>query len=167
MKLASAIVHQPRQAGILLMECLIYMGVFVIILAGAMTTFYYCWDNSKAMVYTTDDITQVLRAGERWRADVRAATGPLTVQATLAGDVLEIPARVGSIRYQLAGGEIRRAGPSTAAGQPVLARVRASTMQPEPRGAVSAWRWNVVLEPRRQQVHLPLQFTFEAVPAKP
>ena len=66
-------------SGVLLIECLVYVFVFAILLGGATTVFYFCWDHSRAVIFTTDDIASALRAGERWRADVRAATGKITV----------------------------------------------------------------------------------------
>ena len=63
-----------RQAGVLLVECLVYIAVFGVLLGGGTAVFYFCWDHTQAMVYTTDEITSALHAGERWRADVRAAT---------------------------------------------------------------------------------------------
>ena len=56
-------------AGILLVECLVYLGVFAVLIGIGYGTFYMCWDYSKALCYATDDIASALRAGERWRAD--------------------------------------------------------------------------------------------------
>ena len=92
------------QAGILLVECLVYMSVFVIILTGAMAAFYFCWDNSKALIYTSDDVSRVLQVGEGWRADVRAATGRITVETTPDGDRVVIPAGKKQIVYRVAAG---------------------------------------------------------------
>ena len=66
----------------MLMECLVYIAVFAILLGGGTAAFYFCWDHSKALIYATDDIASALHAGERWRADVRAATGKITVETT-------------------------------------------------------------------------------------
>ena len=156
-----------RQAGILLVECLVYMSVFVIILGGAMTAFYFCWDNSKALIYTSDDVSRVLQVGEGWRADVRAATGRITVETTADGDRVVIPAGNKQIVYRVAAGEMRREVPSTTDTRVLLTRVQTSSMKPAGRGAVDAWRWDVSLSARRNQVHLTLQFTFEAVPPQP
>ena len=44
----------------------------------------------------------------------------------------------------------------------LLANVKASQMAMDARGAVTAWRWELELKPRRKETHLPLLFTFEA-----
>ena len=49
MKLSSSISCAFVQAGYLLMECLVYMAVFVVITGLGLMTFYQCWDNSKAL----------------------------------------------------------------------------------------------------------------------
>ena len=72
MKLPPSISKARRAAGILLVECLVYIAVFAILLGGGMAAFYFCWDHSRALIYATNDIESALRAGERWRADVRA-----------------------------------------------------------------------------------------------
>lgn len=167
MKLTLSQASSRRQAGILLLECVVYIAVFVIILTGAMAAFYLCWDNSKALIYTSDDVSRVLQVGEGWRADVRAATGRITVETTVDGDRVVIPAGKKQIVYRVAAGEMRREVPSTTDTRVLLTRVQTSSMKPAGRGAVDAWRWDVSLSARRNQVHLPLQFTFEAVPPQP
>ena len=86
----------------LLIECLVYVLVFAILLGGATTVFYFCWDHSRAVIFTADDIASALHAGERWRADVRAATGKITVETSATGEVARIPegARMVSYRFE-------------------------------------------------------------------
>ena len=91
MKLPQDILRGRGKLGMLLMECLVYLFVFAILLGGATTAFYFCWNHSEALIYATDDITSALHAGERWRADVRAATGKITVETTVTGEVVRIP----------------------------------------------------------------------------
>jgi Tfp pilus assembly protein FimT len=82
MKLPPSISRPRIQVGYLLMECIVYMAVFAIITGVGMATFYLCWDDSKALLYATDDIAAALHAGERWRADIRSATGKITIETT-------------------------------------------------------------------------------------
>ena len=77
MKLPTPILSIRAQAGVLLVECVVYIGLFAIVLGLALASFFLCWDNSKALLYATDDIGAALRTGERWRADVRTATGTM------------------------------------------------------------------------------------------
>lgn len=155
-------------AGIMLIECLMYIAVFSVVLVTALSAFYYCWDNSHAYIGTTDDIAAVLRAGENWRADVRAARGEIVQSQTAVGEDIIIPTATRTITYHLGTDRIARevsgrAG-SVAVNQMVLERVKFSHVYPDPRGSLVAWRWEVQMQPRRKQITLPLQFNFTAVP---
>ncbi len=108
MKLPQNISRARGKSGMLLMECMVYISVFAILLGGATTAFYYCWDHSEALIYATDDIASALHAGERWRADVRAATGKITVESTATGEVARIPEGARTISYRFESGEVRR-----------------------------------------------------------
>ena len=162
MKLSSSISARAIRAGYLLMECLVYMAVFVVITGLGLMTFYQCWDNSKALRLTTDDVAAALRAGERWRADIRGATGKITVETNAAGELLRIPCGTNEILYRFTAGKIRRQSASSGFAESMLTAVKASQMVIDTRETVTAWRWELELKPHRKVTHLPLQFTFEA-----
>jgi hypothetical protein len=153
-------------AGYLLIECLVYLGVFTILLGIGYGAFYVCWDYSKALHYATDDITAALHAGERWRADIRNATGKITVETMPEGEILWIPCGTNEVLYHFQAGEIRRQVASSGFSESLLPAVKASQMVMDARGPVSAWRWDLELKSRRKEARLPLLFTFEAA-AKP
>jgi hypothetical protein len=167
MKLPTAISKSRRAAGIMLVQCLVYFAVFAILMAAGFGAFYLCWNHSKAMIYATDDIGAALRAGERWRTDVRAATGKISVETSVTGEVVRIPEAEKEITYRFESGELRREISTFKNSQLLLQKVRASQMQEEPRDGVTAWRWELVLSERRQETQLPLLFTFEAARTKP
>lgn len=155
--------HQlPDRAGYLLIECLVYLAVFAVVVGLSLEAFYVCWDHAKALRYATDDITAALHAGERWRADVRSATGAITVEPAPDGEILHIPQGTNELNYRFRAGEIQRQLASSSFSETVLAPIKSSAMLKETRGAVTAWRWEVELTPRRKETHLPLVFTFEA-----
>jgi Tfp pilus assembly protein FimT len=156
-----------RQAGILLTECLVYIAVFAILLGIGTAAFYFCWDHSKALVYATDDISSALRAGERWRADVRSATGKISIETSADGERVRIPKAGKEIVYQFESGELRREISDTKNSWLLLPKVKASGMKPEARDGVTAWRWELELMPRRREMQLPLLFTFEAAQTNP
>ncbi|MGB7746968.1 MAG: hypothetical protein WBN75_06750 [Verrucomicrobiia bacterium] len=162
MKPYPSISHARARAGIILVECLVYLGVFAVLLGIGYGTFYVCWDYSKALHYATDDITSALRAGERWRADIRNATGKITVETTAQGEQLRIPRRTTAIIYSFKAGELHRQFASSRSSELVLPTVKASQMVKETRGPVTAWRWELEVTSRRKETHLPLLFTFEA-----
>jgi hypothetical protein len=160
--------HNSNSAtGMLLIECLVYITVFAILLGIGTAAFYFCWDHSKALIYATDDITAALRAGERWRADVRSATGKISVETTASGETVTIPEGAKDIFYRFASGEVRRQVASSDFSELVLPKVKSSQMKMDVRGNVTAWRWELELVQRRPETHLPLLFTFEAAQTKP
>jgi hypothetical protein len=166
MKLRASIYHARSRAGYLLIECLVYLSVLVVILGLGLGAFYVCWDYSKALHYATDDITAALHAGERWRADIRNATGKIAVETTPEGERLRIPDGANEIIYNFNAGEVRRQIASSGFSELLLPKVKVSQMVTEKRGPVAAWRWELELTSRRKETHLPLLFTFEAA-AKP
>lgn len=167
MKLCSAISRPGRPVGIMLIECLVYIAVFAILLGVGTAAFFVCWDHSKAIVYATDDITAALQAGERWRADVRGATGKISIEQSASGEVVRIPAPGKEVVYRFASGEVRREFPAANISQLLLPKVNSSQMTEEPRNGVTAWRWELDLVVRRPETHLPLLFTFEAAQKSP
>ena len=64
------------QQGIMLVDCLVYLAIWVVVVGLAFSAFYRCLSYSKNLARNGDDIARALKAGERWREDVRAATGP-------------------------------------------------------------------------------------------
>ena len=108
MKPRLSIPRVGASAGYLLIECLVYIGVFAVLLGIGYGAFYVCWDYSKALHYATDDITAALHAGERWRADIRSATGKISVETTPEGERLRIPHGTNELIYSFNAGEVRR-----------------------------------------------------------
>ena len=167
MKLPQNISRAHGTLGMMLLECLVYLSIFVILLGGATTVFYFCWDHTQALIYTTDDITLALHTGERWRADVRAATGIITVETTATGALARIPEGAKSVSYRFESGEVRRQVSTSDYQELLLAKVKTSEMKPDARGSVTAWRWELEVPPRRKEAQLPLLFTFEAAQMNP
>ena len=167
MKLPQTISRARGTSGMFLLECLVYLSIFVILLGGATTVFYFCWDHTQALIYTTDDITSALHTGERWRADVRAATGIITVETTATGELARIPEGAKSVSYRFESGEVRRQVSTSDYQELLLAKVKTSEMKPDTRGSVTTWRWELEVLPRRKEAQLPLLFTFEAAQMKP
>jgi hypothetical protein len=156
-----------RQSGILLTECLVYLAVFAILLGIGTAAFYFCWDHTRATIAITNQVESVLRAGERWRADVRAATGKISIVSTATGETVTIPAGKTEIIYRLESGELRREIPAQNRSWQLLEKVKSSEMKTEPRAGVTAWRWELELLPHWSAMYFPLLFTFEAAQAKP
>jgi len=148
-----------RTLGITLIECLLYIALFFVVASLAFASYFRVHDETRALSRNTDDIIRAMQAGERWRADVRAAT----TKPVIENDVLRLKTRSGDVLYLLRDGTVsRQAGQSKAV--PVLERVKRSTVQADPRQHVTAWRWELELQPRRAQTSVHPLFTFTAVP---
>ncbi len=156
-----------REAGVSLIECLVYISVFAILLGLGTASFYFCWDHTRATIFTANEIESALRAGETWRADVRAATGKISVETTATDETVKIPEAGKEIVYHFTAGELRREIPAQKTSRVLLPRVKSSAMTTAPRDGVTAWRWEVELMPRRKEANLPLPFTFAAAQTKP
>ena len=154
-------------AGVMLIECLVYIAVFALLTSIGLAAFYLCWDHSKALIYATEDIHASLLAGEHWRADVRGAAGKITLEPTATGEALRVPQREQAVVYRFEGGEVRREIPERHTSDLLVARTKASHMSLESRAGVAAWRWELQLASRRSETQLPLLFTFEAVQTNP
>jgi hypothetical protein len=167
MKRSRTITKTRRTAGILLTECLVYMAVFTILASVGLAAFYFCWDHTRAVIAATDDIAATLRAGEHWRADVRRATGKITIETGTSGEVVRLSEPGKVIVYRFEAGEVRRELSTLKNPQLLLPKVKTSQMTTEVRGGVTAWRWELELAERQPEMHLPLRFTFEAAQTQP
>ena len=151
-------------AGVTLLECLVYVSVVTVVLGIGMATFWRAWDANKAIRRDAEDIVRALHAGEQWRADLRAATGPVRPEDSEGAQRLRIPSAQGEIVYTLTNGELRRQARPGARETVVLTKVKSCRMQPDPRPHVTAWRWELELQTARRKARLRPLFTFEAVP---
>lgn len=154
-----------RKRGISLVECLIYIGMSLVVLGVAFSVFYKAWDNSKRLRRNATEIVQALHAGELWRADVRAAAGPLVSTDAESAATLRIPTTNGTVVYTFADGEVRRQMAGNAPEQILLTHIKSSHMQSDPRHHVTAWRWELELQTTQKKPKMFPLFTFESVSA--
>jgi len=153
----------PPRRGWLLIECLVYIAVLAVVLMVAMSGFYHCWDNCKALRRNADDIIRALHVGEQWRADLRAAGGAVQLTRTNGVDQLLIPSAAGRIIYTYSKGELRRQTTAPPATYVVLSNIESSQMLSESRQRVKAWTWELELKPTRKDAKVRPLFTFETV----
>jgi len=167
----SATAHKgSRQAkrGYLLNEALVYFSVVFVILGCGYEAMYHVIDHSVAMRRSADDVSKALHAGERWRADLRASRTQSWADEAGAERVLVLSGARAEVAYKFATNAVcRRHGKGPWV--PVLSQVKSSSMQADRRQSVTAWRWELELEPRRKGSVRPGSlrplFTFMAVPA--
>jgi hypothetical protein len=151
-----------------MMEALVYIGLVFVVIAAGYTAMYRCTDDSVALRRSADDIARALDAGERWRADVRAAGGHIRLENPAAEPTLVLAEGEKEVAYRFADGTVfRRAGGGTWVR--LLTNVKASAMTSDPRQNLTAWRWELELQPRSKGEVRPGRirplFTFFAVSA--
>lgn len=151
-------------AGIMLIECMIYIGVVVIVLGVAFTVFYKCTDNYVGLRRNAEDITRALHAGERWREDIRQATGPAGYLESDERPMWRIPQLQSDVYYLYDAGSLWRFASSNSLPEEILGNVLSSTMNNEKRQEVACCAWTVELKPRRKGPHVRPVFHFLAVP---
>jgi len=161
---------KTSQRGYLMIEALVYIGVIVVVLGVAYSATYRCIDRSIALRRNADDITSALHAGERWRADVRAASSQVRLESTDAGQLLYLEGPSSAVVYSFATNAVsRRVG--TGPWVRLLPNVKSSTMTADKREHVTAWRWELELQTRATASVKPGRirplFTFLAVPQHP
>jgi len=150
-------------AGFTLIEAVVYIAMFFVVAGCAFATFYRTEEQSRLLRRSADDMAAVLTAGERWRADVRAATAAPVVLGERGRQGLRIARRDGDVSYYLWENSIW----SERAGQrPVelVSHVKACEFERVQRQVVASWRWDVELQTRQKDPHVRPLFTFAAVP---
>lgn len=156
-----------RGGGYLLIEVLAYIAVVFVLLGAGYVAMYRCLDHSIALRHNSETLAAALHAGERWRADVRAATRGATLEDRSGEPVLLLRTAAGPVEYRYDAGLLYR----RANGGPwvkLLDHLKASRMEPDRRSTVTAWRWELELQPRAKGKDVPGRFrpllTFLAVP---
>jgi len=155
------------RSGIALLDCMIYLALFSLVATLAFAAFFHTHDNSKRLNRNADDIVSALRAGERWRTDVRSSISGVQILQSDRETVMVLPQATGEVRYILKKSMLSRQTSAGAATNPVvlLQGVKSSSMQPDRRKDVLAWRWELELNGSQKAARVLPLFTFTAVPA--
>jgi len=159
---------QPRaRNGYLLAEALVYIGLVVMLMSLASVMLMRCIDGSAALRRNVGEISAALQAGEHWRADVRAGGSQARLETNSGQQTLLLTSSRGEVAYRFSSKAVfRRIGQGP--WFRLLDNVSASTMEPDPRPNVTAWRWELELQPRVKGAVRPGRvrplFTFLAVP---
>lgn len=155
---------RKRREGIMLIDCMVYIVLFFVVAGVAFKMFYVCWDGAKAFRRNTDQIAAALRAGERWREDVRKAVATPHSEDSPEGTILRIPQQSGEVDYRLADGTLWRKSARGGEWSPALPGIKSSRMAEDRRKEIVAWRWELELTSKRKIPQVSPLFTFEAVP---
>ena len=156
--------HKPSQRGISLIQCLAYIAMLAILMAIGGSTVAKAWDRSRALSRNSQDIHRAINVGERWRADIRAATGRIETLVTTTNQTLRIPTHDAKVEYEFTDGEVRRRDTKHAGWKTVLPKVNASQMQPGTEPGVTSWQWELELQSaQKKNARVRPLFTFTAV----
>ena len=147
-----------ERRGVGMIDAMIYIAVLGVVLVLAGAVFDKGMRESAGLQRNVSDIERALKAGERWRTDVRAANGKIEVSER----GMIIPQKVGKVVYEMGTNQVRRLEGEERA-EVFLAGVQDSKMVEERRGDVSGWRWELELERRRREARVRPLFTFMAV----
>ena len=154
-------ISRPR-AAFSLLECLAYLGVFFIVLGVAFGAYYRMDEQTRGFTRNSADIIRAMQAGERWRADVRAATNTMQFEEN---QELRLTTRSGEVSYFFRDRTMWRQGFDQKRSELFLSNVKASAMKADTRPQVKAWRWEIELLTKRTNATVRPLFTFLAVPA--
>ena len=147
--------------GYSVIEYLVYIAVLAVVLDLSFVAYYRYEQHTRNLRRNADDITRVLRGGERWREDVRAAiASPHVIENGVA-----IPQQSGEVAYVFVDNAVWRQTGATRT--VVLKQVKASTISSDLRQRVNAWRWEVELASPQKVVLVRPLFTFTAVVRRP
>ena len=175
--LSAAVRHKPRignssrptlpvtSRGILLIECLIYIGTFTVIMLVAMQMFYQSRENSDRLRRHSDSITRALHAGEVWREEIRSAAASPHIVSHPSQTWLAIPQATNVVLYTHFKDAIWKQSHEGARWILVLAGVTGSRMESDARKHVIAWRWDLELVIKGKRKKTRPTFTFLSVPS--
>jgi hypothetical protein len=156
--------NRRRQAGIVLIDCMVYIATFFVVVTLAFGALHRAWNAHRSIKRSAEDIAAAVRAGEQWRADLRGASGPLELEEQAGATWLRVPRGEGLIVYAFYQGTVYRFTSEHPAPVPMVRHVAQSGMMPDPRSGVTPWRWELELKPSHAKARLRPLFTFLAVP---
>lgn len=143
----------------MLIEFLVYIGLLAMFVGVAYSAYFRCQQNWRDLNRYSDDIVRAMKAGERWREDVRMAVS--LPKLTEDGATLEIPNHSGTVVYRFTNGTLARdAGKGTVT---VLKGVKSSRMLRDVREHVTSWRWELELASPQKVVRIRPLFSFQSV----
>ena len=149
--------------GIMLIDCLVYISLLALILGLAFAAFYRTLEHSTRLDRNAADIVRALNAGERWRADVRSASGAIRTVNDTNGVALHIPRGQGVITYVFRESAVHREESPGGRREVVLPNVKTSGFFRDSRQHVVGWRWELELQGKQEVSRVKPMFSFLAV----
>lgn len=151
-----------------LIDVLIYIGLLMVVAVIAFAAFYETLEHSTRLNRAAADIIRATQAGERWRAEVRAAISPPKITETGGQTIFEFPLAQGMVLYRFADGVVQRRLESNTNWITFVPAVKNSQMHIDQRRFVTSCRWELELATGKKPPRVKPMFSFQAAhsPAK-
>ena len=154
------------ESGVSLIECLVYIGLFAVLLTCATRFFSVVYYHNKAAASAASYTIAALDAAKHWRRDIANAKGEPKLIRDDHFDVIRIDQANGEqVSYRVNGTRLERH--NSEEWVPIIRRVASSIMLPDQREHVRAWRWELAMEPKSRFLGDPVRVSFTAVPGHP
>jgi len=151
--------HGSKSGAFSLLECLTYIVLFAVVAGVAFSAYYRLDEHARGFMRNSADIVQAMKAGERWREDLRRAAAEPRLESE---NQFRIMQKAGDVHYTFRDGVMWRQAANEAAPVQVLANVKTSAMKRDARRHVTAWRWELELQAKRKDAAVRPLFTFLA-----
>jgi len=157
--------REREASGIMLMECLFYLSIWMVVVGLGFTLFYRVYSQSKQLARVSDQVVQTLRAGEQWRKDVRGSRAAPRWEPREQGTGEFILEREGvELAYRVEGTNLLKKVAVDGRWQEVLSGLKTCRFWRDEAGGVVSWRWEVELSSRAAHPPVRPRFSFQAVP---
>jgi hypothetical protein len=151
--------------GIMILETIVYMGIFALLTGLALSAFYHFQSQSDYLRRNCDDIARTLGVGERWREDVRNSLDTKLIENDQEV-VLRLSHRDGEVLYSFHEGNVWRKKLPGGRWIPALKMVKSSEFRSLPAGSGRSWVWELELVAAQKTVRLKPLFSFMATTRK-
>lgn len=152
-----------RTSAFSLVECLIYIAVLMVVTGIAFSVFFSLLTHHRNIARCSEDILHAMKAGERWRADVRLAAETPILESNATEQAMHIRQMNGTITYLFSEGSLWRIQKEKKTEELLLEKVKSSLISADTRTYVHAWRWDLELVITRKKAKITPLFSFLAV----
>ena len=146
----------------MLVEVIVYIAVFVVVIGLALSAFYHFHMQSAYLRRNAEDITRTLKAGERWRDEIRNCS-EVEIIAEPNANILRLATEQREILYTFQEGKVWRKELPDGRWVAVLKDVKSSEFQSETEDQVNSWKWELELASQQKIVRKKPLFSFMAV----
>lgn len=160
-------VSNRADCGITLIDCLVYMALFGLVTGLATACAFKLERQSREMRQRAEEISRALKAGERWRADIRSATNHPMLVPYRGQSLLRIQTKDGDVLYFFESGNLWRKPAQAREFGLFLPDVKQCSVTEDRRRHAAGWLCEIELATKRKQGKMLPLFSFRAVDPRP